>query len=147
MALAIMVHKRREKQQDTRCTLVKGDCGGLQTTENQRWESVRSLYAFVTNMCRNSFISSSLATGNILSIKPSPSSTASQCSHKKCQTLSLEISRIDICFTYQDGSPPKLSCHTRMYESSPRVSEVVTRKELTLLRARVIHWLFLRRNA
>lgn len=47
--LVSMVHSRREKQQDTRCTRVKVLQGGRLMTENQMWPSRKSLAVFMKN--------------------------------------------------------------------------------------------------
>lgn len=47
--LVSMVHNRREKQQETRCTRVKVLQGGRLMTENQMWPSRKSLAVFMKN--------------------------------------------------------------------------------------------------
>lgn len=49
MMLVSMVHSRRDKQQDTRCTRVKVLEGGRLMTENQIWPSRKSLAVFMKN--------------------------------------------------------------------------------------------------
>lgn len=49
MMLVSMVHSKREKQQDTRCTRVKVLQGGRLMTENQMWPSLKSFAVFMKN--------------------------------------------------------------------------------------------------
>lgn len=49
MMLVSIVHSSREKQQETRCTRVKGLQGGRLMTENQMWPSRKSLAVFMKN--------------------------------------------------------------------------------------------------
>ena len=80
IAFAISVVMRMDKQQVKRCTRVKLLRGGRATTENQIWPSVRFFLTSDVNSTLN-LVRSFLEAGyRILSILPSPSSTANQSS-------------------------------------------------------------------
>lgn len=83
MAFDIMVINNRDIQQEIRWTRVKLLLVGRENIENHRWSLVSFFLIDEVKRCLNAAKSSRPATGIILSIIPSSSSTANQRSHKK----------------------------------------------------------------
>lgn len=73
MMLVSMVHRNREKQQDTRCTRVKVLQGGRLITENQMWPSRKSLAVFMKKRLLKVLEKEHLESGQVVNQKWSKS--------------------------------------------------------------------------
>lgn len=83
MALVIIVMNSKDIQHEMRCTRVKLLLVGRENTENHKWSLVSFFLIDEENRCLKAARSSRPATGIILSIMPSSSSTAIHRSHRK----------------------------------------------------------------
>ena len=131
MTFTSMVHINRDRQHVTRCARVNRLRAGRNAIENHKWLSDKSRVVLVRNKCTKSPSSSFPATGTRRSTWPSPSSHASQRSHRKKNFSFVWMSRTAIWERCQDALLPLLSCQTRMYVRLPRHPDVVTRNEST----------------
>ena len=114
MTFTSMVHINRDRQHVTRCARVNRLRAGRNAIENHKWLSDKSRVVLVRNKCTKSPSSSFPATGTRRSTWPSPSSHASQRSHRKKNFSFVWMSRTAIWERCQDALLPLLSCQTRM---------------------------------